>query len=79
MKINTLYFGLIAELKGVTSEFKDYGESLSINQLKADLNTAFPTLAEVNYSVAVNQKMVSEDITLSEGDEVSFFPPFAGG
>ena len=79
MKINTLYFGMIAELKGVSSEIQDYTESLSINQLKSDLNIAIPALNEVNYSVAVNQKMVTDDVSLCEGDEVSFFPPFAGG
>ena len=79
MKINTLYFGLIAELKGVSSEIQDYKEGLSINQLKSELNNAIPALSEVNYSVAINQKMVSDDVSLCEGDEISFFPPFAGG
>ncbi len=79
MKINTLYFGIIAELKGLSSEIQDYNSDLSINQLKLDLNTAIPALNEINYSVAVNQKMVSDDVSLCEGDEVSFFPPFAGG
>ena len=66
-------------MKGLSSEIQDYNSDLSINQLKLDLNTAIPALNEINYSVAVNQKMVSDDVSLCEGDEVSFFPPFAGG
>ena len=32
-----------------------------------------------SFRVAVNQEMVTDDVQLSESDEVAFFPPVTGG
>ena len=32
-----------------------------------------------SFRVAVNQEMVTDDVPLSESDEVAFFPPVTGG
>ncbi|MDC1311746.1 molybdopterin converting factor subunit 1 [Burkholderiales bacterium] len=32
-----------------------------------------------SFRIAVNQEMVTEDVTLSEADEIALFPPVTGG
>jgi molybdopterin synthase sulfur carrier subunit len=37
------------------------------------------TLVSENVLVAINQNMVKNEISVSDGDEVAFFPPVTGG
>jgi molybdopterin synthase sulfur carrier subunit len=37
------------------------------------------TLMAENVLVAINQNMVKNEISVSDGDEVAFFPPVTGG
>jgi molybdopterin synthase sulfur carrier subunit len=44
-----------------------------------DLIERYPSLANKKYFIAVNQKMVHENIKLKMGDTVALMPPFSGG
>ena len=79
MKVNTHYFGLIAEERGVNKEEIHLPEGASLAVVHEKAIELIPGLADRNYAVAVNQKMNTGNIDLKEGDEISFFPPFAGG
>jgi len=79
MKINTLYFGMIAEKRGLQSETLVFSTGATLLNVKEKALELIPSLDEMNYAIAVNQNLDSENVALKEGDEISFFPPFAGG
>ena len=79
MKINTLYFGMIAEQRGVQSETLEFQDDATLVSVQEKAVELIPTLNDINYAVAVNQKLNTENVDLKDGDEISFFPPFAGG
>ncbi|MFT4754108.1 MAG: molybdopterin converting factor small subunit [Salibacteraceae bacterium] len=79
MKVKVLYFGHIAEIKGVQEEVKEMGQSYGLQDLIDLVVKEIPKLRDMNYVVALNQVIVAKENRIQEGDEVSFFPPFAGG
>ena len=79
MKVNTFYFGLIAEERGLSKEELHLPDGASLDVMHEKALALIPGLAEHNYAVAVNQKLNTGNIDLQDGDEISFFPPFAGG
>ena len=79
MEVKVLYFGMLAEILGQSAalELVEPGDTLfDLNKMVVSRNAS---LNEVSYSMAVNQTMVTDNVELTAGDEVSFFPPFAGG
>lgn len=79
MKIKVLYFGAIAEIMQKTAEELEVGKKTYLYELKDKLESFNNKLTEMNFALAVNQKMIQQDIELQNGDEIAFFPPFAGG
>lgn len=79
MHIKLLYFGMIAEWKGVSEETKMVSKDATIKNLLAEIELQIPEIKEINYALAHNQTMVEGEFKLSDGDEISLFPPFAGG
>lgn len=79
MKINTLYFGMIAEKRGVQNETLEFENGATVLNVKEKAVELIPNLEEINYAIAVNQSFHAENVELKDGDEISFFPPFAGG
>lgn len=78
MKLTINYFGMIAEAVGSSkAEFEFHGKRVS--DLKCELENIFPDLLGMSYQIAVNQKLASAEIELSEQDEIAVLPPFAGG
>ena len=78
MKLNMKYFGMIAEWMGRQEEQMQFSEK-SVSKLRQYLEANCERLSNINYQVAVNQKIVTEDFGLNENDEVAILPPFAGG
>lgn len=78
MKLTINYFGMIAESTGAEkAEFEFAGNTVS--ELRNALENAFKELGGISYQIAVNQKLASAEIELSEQDEIAVLPPFAGG
>jgi molybdopterin converting factor subunit 1 len=79
LKVNVRYFALFREQTGCSSEAVDWpgGTAAELFQLVAERHAGLT--AEAAALVAVNDEMVSWEATLSDGDEVLFFPPVAGG
>lgn len=80
MEIKVKYFGMIADITKKTEEMFIIEEaSNSVNKLKLKLEIIYPKILVVNYSVAVNQKFLQNNILLKNKDTVALLPPFAGG
>lgn len=77
MGINILAFGQIAEIAG-SSELKSEGID-STGNLRLHLETEFPLLKSVKYSIAVNRRLVHGNEKLNDNDTVALLPPFSGG
>ena len=51
-------------------------DSMSLRQL---LGERWPELNDPKVRLAVNQVLIHENVTLSNGDEIAFLPPMSGG
>ena len=79
MKVKVKYFALFREQAGVASESVDWagGTAAELFQLVAGNHVAL--MPQAAALVAVNDEMSGWETPLSEGDEILFFPPVAGG
>ena len=77
MEINVLFFGVLAEVTG--THRKHYTGVSSFSDLRHRVEDDFSGIAGYNYRNAVNNRMGSEEHVHSEGDEIAYLPPFAGG
>lgn len=77
MKINILAFGQLTDV------FKKSSWSISdihsTDELRSNLTMQFPELKTMNYSVAVNKKVIADNTELKDSDTVALLPPFSGG
>ena len=76
VKVQVLMFGSLRERYGFAKKEMQVD---NLAGLKNWLESEQPHMAQLNYLLAVNQELVQEDITLTEGDEIAIMPPFAGG
>ena len=79
MKNKVRYFAVFRDQTGCESEAIDWpgGTAAELFQLMAEKHTSLKT--EAAALVAINDEMAGWETALSEGDEVLFFPPVAGG
>ena len=79
MQIKVRYFALFREQVGVESESVDWpgGTAAELFQQMANKHAAL--IPEAAALVAINEEMSGWETPLSEGDEILFFPPVAGG
>ncbi|TRX21701.1 MoaD/ThiS family protein [Flavobacterium franklandianum] len=77
MDINLLAFGIIAEITG-KSAWKMAGIK-DTNELINNLETQFPALSTTSFSIAVNRKVIQDNIIFNENDTIALLPPFSGG
>lgn len=82
MSIKVLFFASIREDLG-PEILVSYSEGLTVASLRESLGTRGQAwgeaLGQPNVFCAVNQSVVDFDYSLSDGDEVAFFPPMTGG
>lgn len=82
MQITVLFFATLRDLVGqreLTIELNDAGATIS--QLRQELIGRYPAL-EDNLRVAlsaINEDFAFDHDSISDGDEVAFFPPVSGG
>jgi len=54
--------------------------SLTVKDLRAKLYETFPEFSKIKgFMIAVNQEYATDDMTLSNLDEVAIIPPVSGG
>lgn len=81
MRVHVNFFSYLKELSGVDRIEQDVPEGSTVGQLVTGLLRRFPAMAPADRSllVAVGVEYQTRDCILSEGDEVSLFPPVQGG
>jgi molybdopterin converting factor subunit 1 len=81
LRVRVLYFATLRDRVGARDEIILLPDSADVTRLKSELVTQHPELEAALGSVlvAINKDFASDDDTLSEGDEVAFFPPVSGG
>ena len=77
MQTNILIFGQLTEITG-TSNLALIGIT-DTNALVKELNRKYPDLVNVKYMIAVDKKMVTENVVLNEYSTIALMPPFSGG
>jgi molybdopterin synthase sulfur carrier subunit len=83
MKIHLRYFASVRELIG-TGQESVQTQATHVGELRMELIAISPQHADAlaphkAVRAALNQVACSEDASLSDGDEVAFFPPVTGG
>lgn len=77
MIVNVLAFGQIADITGEDSlNFSDVADTNTLMNL---LGNKYSALRGMEYSIAVNKKIVRENTILQNEDTVALLPPFSGG
>ncbi len=76
MQVDIIIFGQLCDLLGENLIVHDIADT---DSLTAVLNERFPELADARYMMAVNKKLVTENVTLNNNSTVALLPPFSGG
>ena len=81
MKIRVLFFGMLKELVGLSSDYVDLPEGARVEDLLAHYSRQTPRLEAMRsaLAVSVNQEYARADRALAAGDEVGLLPPVSGG
>jgi molybdopterin synthase sulfur carrier subunit len=77
MEVKVLFFGVLSEVTGYN--VKPYNNVNSTGELRLRIEDDFPEIAHYNFRISVNQQIINGDSPLTDGDEVAYLPPFAGG
>ena len=80
MRVTSLFFASYRDLVGAEEIELDLPEGSTVSEL-VDLVRSRPGADAIPEApvVAVNREYASADTVLSDGDEVAFIPPVAGG
>jgi molybdopterin synthase catalytic subunit len=79
VRVRVKFFAIFRELTGVKAEVKEIVENTTVGQLWQAYAARSPRLGNIRAAYAVNQKLVSTEHILQDGDEVGFLPPVSGG
>ena len=81
MQISVLFFGVLKELVGRSSEILELPEGARVEAVLRHYSQQTPRFAAILPSLAlsVNQEYSREDLVLRAGDEVALLPPVSGG
>ncbi len=74
--MKVLLFGMIAEKAGAMELVSNAASSLA---LREDLEQRIPGLRGMSYAMAIDRRIVREEIALTGDEEIALLPPFAGG
>ena len=81
MKVHVLFFGVLKEVAGRSSETVELPEDSSAQSVLAKLVEKYPRIRESlsSIAIAVNQQYCGPDTKLRDGDEIALLPPVSGG
>lgn len=76
MQINVIIFGQLCDLLGEKLVLNNIADT---NSLLAVLHEKYPELVNSKYRMAVDKKLITENILLTNNSTVALLPPFSGG
>ena len=81
MRVRTLFFGMLKDLAGRSSDFLNLPEHATLGDVVAHYEGVIPQLSKLSSSIAlsVNREFAELDSRLKDGDEIAFLPPVSGG
>jgi molybdopterin converting factor subunit 1 len=81
MRVRVLFFGMLKDLVGKSSDTLDLPEDATVGGLLAHLELQLPRLKDsrASLAVAVNQRYAGVETELKHDDEVALLPPVSGG
>jgi MoaE-MoaD fusion protein len=81
MRVRVLFFGMLKELAGKSSDLIDLQDGASLRDLLNHYESQIPRLKESipSLAVAVNRQYARPDTRLNSEDEVALLPPVSGG
>jgi MoaE-MoaD fusion protein len=81
MRARILFFGMLREIAGTSSEEAEFPEGADLAGVFSAYKTRFPRLGELSRSIVVarNQEFADLSTKIAEGDEIAFLPPVSGG
>lgn len=72
-----LFFGQLTDITKTSS--LQINEASDLTALKKNLFEKFPALSASHFMVAVDNKLIKENVELTETSVVAFMPPYSGG
>lgn len=81
MRVRILFFGMLKDLAGKSSDELDLPEGASLDAVIKHYEDALPRMkdAMASMAMAVNQEYAAATTVLQAGDEVALLPPVSGG
>jgi molybdopterin converting factor subunit 1 len=81
MHVRILFFGILKDLAGKSSDSLELPEGSSVREVLSLCSVQTPRLREslASIAVAVNQEYAGPETALKSGDEVALLPPVSGG
>jgi molybdopterin converting factor subunit 1 len=81
MRVRVLFFGMLKDMVGKSSDLLDLPESASVADLLAHYQGRMPRFKDSlpSLAVAVNQQYAGPETKLKADDEVALLPPVSGG
>lgn len=80
MKINVLSFGIAKDIVGERIVKIQLDNILTVGDLRQKLFRDFPDLRKLKkLAIAVNDEYASDDLSITEKDEIVLIPPVSGG
>lgn len=81
MRVRVLFFGMLKDLVGKSSDSLDLPDGAIVRDLLQHYESHIPRFGQSlpSLAVAINQQYSSADSSLESGDEVALLPPVSGG
>ena len=80
MQLKILTFGVTRDIVGAPEYQLDLQQPMRVSELRTELFTRFPGLAELrSLAIAVNEEYAEDDQVLTASDDVVLIPPVSGG
>jgi molybdopterin converting factor small subunit len=77
MNVNIILFGQLTDITGTGNLV--LADIADTDSLVKELNRRYPDFANAKYMIAVDKKVVTENIAIGEHTTIALMPAFSGG
>lgn len=79
MSFHVKYFGMLAEIAGVSEEVWMVDQAVTVGNFRSWVVGKYPAMQDKKFKIAVNQKISEDFVPIETPAEIALLPPFAGG